>query len=147
MKGAVVGRIVEEGPRFEAGWRRQVRFQIYLPLAAGVILLGVSLVAVLWGGEEKARLWADLAVIYLGTAAGIMGLLLLVLFAGLAFGVGWLIAHIPEPARRARELASRVKTGARRATDAIAAPVMSARALGATLRAIAGAARPGSRRH
>lgn len=146
MKSAILGRVIEEEPRFEARWQRQVRRQIYLPLAVGSVLVAAVIVALLWGGEGSARLWADLALIYLCAAAGVVGLLLLVVVGGLAYGIGWLTGRIPEPARRARRIAAKVRAEARRGANALAAPAVRAGALWASLRAIPGAMRSGARR-
>ncbi len=146
MKEAIVGRLIDEAPRFEAAWRRQVRRQIYLPLALGFVILVALLIGLLGGGEGKARLGADLALLYLSAAAGVVGLILLVMVAGLAYAMAQLIAHIPGPARRARHVATRVRQEARRGADALAAPAVQASAFWASLRAIPGAVRSGLRR-
>jgi hypothetical protein len=142
MKRPIVGRLIDEAPRFEMAWRRQVARQIYFPLAAGVVILGAVAVALaLGGGGGDASLWADLALIYLAAAAGIVGLFALVVVAGLAYGVGWLVGRIPEPARRAREVAGRLRLGARRAADAIASAAIEVRALAAGAKSVRGALR------
>jgi hypothetical protein len=104
------------------------------------------LVVVLWGGAGKARLWADVSLIYLTAAAGVVGLLFLVIVAGLAYGVAWLTGHIPGPSRRARDLATRIRTASRRGANGLAVPAIRAAALWASLRAIPGALRRGFRR-
>jgi hypothetical protein len=141
MKRPIVGRLIEEAPRFGLTWRRQVARQIYLPLVAGVVILGAAAVGLVLGGRGETSLWADLALIYLLATAGIVGLILLAVVASLAYGVGWLVGRIPEPARRAREVAGRVRLAARRAADSAAAPAIQARALAAGAKSIRGALR------
>jgi hypothetical protein len=141
MKQTIVGRLIDEAPRFEMAWRRQVARQIYLPLAVGVVVLGAAAVALVLGGRGDASLWADLALIYLAAAAGIIGLVALAVLVGLAYGVGWLLGRIPEPAKQAREVVGRVRLGARRAADAVASPAIQVRALAAGAKSVLGALR------
>jgi hypothetical protein len=139
MKRPIVGRLIDEAPRFDAAWRREVARQIYLPLAVGSIVLLVALVVLLGARGGEASLWADLAIIYLSAAAGVVGVILLALLAALVYGVSWLVGRIPEPARRVRAAAGRVRLEARRGADALAQPAIRGRAVFEALRSIRGA--------
>jgi hypothetical protein len=116
--------------------RREQGRQILLPLIAGAVVVAVAAGLVLAGGPGDMSLGADLAMIYLAGAAGIVGMLLLVVVAGLAFGVGWVIPRIPMPAARVRRVFRRVAAGARRASDAVVVPVVRTGAAWAAVRSV-----------
>ncbi len=125
--------------------RREQRRQVLFPLVAGSLLVAAAAAVVLAGGQGGMSLGADLAVIYLAGAAGIVGLLVLVVVGALAFGVGWVIPRIPGPAGRVRRVVRRVAAGARRVSDIAAAPVFGAGATWAAVRSVRRALRSGFR--
>jgi hypothetical protein len=125
--------------------RRQQRSQIVLPLIAGTLVVAVCAGVVLAGGPGGMSLGADLAVIYLAGAAGIVGLLVLVVVGGLAFGVGWVIPRIPVPAGRVRRVVRRVAAGAKRASDVAVGPIVGVGAAWAAVRSVRRALRAGFR--
>jgi hypothetical protein len=125
--------------------RREQRRQILLPLICGTVVVAVAAGVVLSGGQGSMSLGADLAVIYLAGAAGIVGLLVLVVVGALAFGVGWVIPRIPMPAGRVGRVVRRVAAGASRASEIAVAPVVGVGAAWAAVRSVRRALRAGLR--
>ena len=139
----IAGRI-EEAPRLGAIRRQQWR-QIFLPFLVGFVFIAAIAGALVTGGPGTGSLWADLALMYLAGAAGVIGLLFLAVVGLLAYGIGWLIPKIPGPAGRVRRAARRVAAGAKRGSEVAVAPVLKARSAWAGVRSIRRAVRSARR--
>jgi predicted PurR-regulated permease PerM len=111
---------VKTNPEVARATRRQIRLQIYLPFLIGLLLL--TLVTILLQQNQVGTLsgWADALLIFMFLPFLLVGLLALVVVAGLAYGVIRLIGIIPEPAEKARRFLQRVSRQVRRGADRVA---------------------------
>jgi len=85
----------EPNPKTQAIHKREVLWQITIPLVlVGALALGVAVMAII-GGSIGDSHWADISLIALLALAIILSLLILVILAGLAVGVWVLNRNIP----------------------------------------------------
>lgn len=112
-----------------AKFRRQVWLQVYLPLAVGVLLLA-GLAAALWRGQvATASAWADTALSLLLLLVLVFGLIVLAVFASLAFGVWYAVRRLPEPFQQVRLTVARVEHGADEVVHKAALPLIVPKAV------------------
>ena len=112
----------------DAAWKHQVRLQIYLPLGAGLLVIGL-LIGLLWlSGVDDASAWADVSIILLFALAILLGIVGLVLIVTAMIGVIYLIRLIPPPFDRTRSAASEAQAAVSQASKAAAKPVIVPRA-------------------
>ncbi len=103
-------------------FQRQVALQIYFPLALFLLTVVGMAIGFSVGGIGTASLWADISVMLLAIPILIIGLVLLVLTAGLAYGVIWAVRAIPEPAWQAQVMIRKIADRLISLADAIAEP-------------------------
>ncbi len=89
-------------------FQRQVAWQIYFPLFLFLLVIVGVAVGFSIGGGGSASLWADISVMLLSIPILIIGIVLLVLAAGLAYGVNWVIKALPQPAHQAQTIISEI---------------------------------------
>jgi len=114
----------DERARVRRSYLRQVRRQVYLPLAVGVLAV-VGLV-VLAGTAHVAgtRTWADVALVFLLLPVLVVGVLVLGAAVGGAYLVTRLIQILPEPAARVRLYWRRYSRMAERGADLAVEPIL-----------------------
>ncbi len=122
-------------PVTQAAFRRQAWLEIYLPLGFALLIVGVVVVLLARSGVGDASSWADAALVVLILPLLILGLLVLVGLAFLAYGLFQLGGLIPGPARQVQEVFYRAQFDSRRATDLLVSPVIAVRGAVAALRA------------
>lgn len=123
-------------------FRRQVRLQVYLPLALGMLVLG-GLVALLWRGQVgSASAWADAALAFMLLVTMVGGVVLLVIFSALTAGVWMAVRRLPEPFEQARLAVAKAEHAtdgaARKAAMPLIAPEAMLHAVATGLRYLAG---------
>lgn len=132
--------IPERNPVTAQKHRREVLWQITVPLIIGIILvlaLAVFITVVSYTGNgSAASLWADISLIWLIIPAFIGGLILLVLLAGLAYGIYWLVQNLPTWALQAQNIIVTVGVNVRKATDLAVEPVLRVEGAVAGLRTL-----------
>lgn len=136
MDQGVEGVPAERNPATQSAFRRQVRRQIYLPLAVGLILLFAALAGLAVGEIGDASTWADIALAYLLVLMIVAALVFLAAVALLAYGVTWLIGNLPGPAWRVQQAVGRVRVGVRRGADLGVRPLVLARSMWAAVVAV-----------
>ena len=93
----------------DAAWKHQVRLQIYLPLGAGLLVVGL-LIGLLWlSGVGDASAWADVSIVLLFALVILLGLVGLVISVTAMAGVIYLIRLIPSPFDRTRSAPSEAR--------------------------------------
>mgnify|MGYP001577182193 FL=1 len=122
--------------------RRQVRLEIYLPLAIAVLIV-VGVGALLGSsGVGDASVWADSALALLLGMAFILGLLLLTVLTAAGVGVWYVIRVLPDPLLRARMGLAKARDATIQVSDRAVRPVVISsaglQAARATLRQVAG---------
>ena len=124
----------EEQDEKQRAFQRTVWLQIYLPMLAGVLVLG-GLVAWIWiAGPGTGSAWADSAFTLLSIPAMILGLLLLGVLGALVYVVILIIQKLPAPAAQVQEIFAQIAVYTRRFADQAARPVLIPRAFWASLR-------------
>jgi hypothetical protein len=104
--------------------RRQLVWQILLPVLL-VVLLGVAAgVFVARAGVPGDRLGADVALIWLIAPLLAVALILLVLLAAMVYGMARLLQIVPRFTGRAQEIAGRIEGGTKKAADVAAGPIL-----------------------
>lgn len=117
-------------------FRKTVWWQIYLPIILFLVLLAI-LVAFLWASQTgTASAWGDASLVMLSIPAFILGLILLLILAGIAVAITYLIRSLPDPFRRLHEFMERVFETTERASKIVTKPVMLPSAIGAAIRAV-----------
>ncbi len=121
-------------PATRRRFRRSQWLEIYLPLAGGVLLVAVALtgtVLAAHGGSWSA--WADAALLLLVLPALLLGLVLLALLGGLAYGLWWVIRAAPPYFKIVQDGMARLSRATRRAGDRAVAPILGLQAFKAAL--------------
>ena len=117
----------------DKNFQKVVWLQIYLPFIFLLLILA-AVVAVLWvGGTGSYSGWADSALVILMIPALLVGLVIFGALAALCYGVMVIIGLIPEPAKRAQEIAGRIAAETRRFADMAARPMMVPKAIITTI--------------
>ena len=126
----------ERNPVTHRAHRREVLLQITLPLIVGlVIFLSISVLATL-GPDDAVSRWGDASLIWLIVPQLLVCLVGLILMAGLAFGVIWLIRTLPAYTRQLQDLFNLIGLRTRDITDKIVEPFLRIQSFGAKLKAL-----------
>ncbi len=118
--------------------RTQTAWQIYLPLAVGLIVVVVFAVFTGLASTEGASRWADISLIFLIIPVMMVTLLFLAFTAGLIYIVVKLLQEIPVYTRQAQEMIQMVSQRVRKGTDLAVEPVLRIHGFRAALRALRG---------
>lgn len=138
-------KLRERNPLTHARHRREVFWQITLPLLLGLVLfVGVSVLSALGNSGEVSR-GADVALIWLILPLLVVGLIFLVVLAGLTYGLVFLIRGIPGYARQAQDLVALVADKTRQLGDAAVEPIYRLESFMAGVRAAQRGVRRGLR--
>ena len=114
-------------------FQRTVWFQIYLPLLAGVLVLG-GLVTWIWiAGAGTGSAWADSAITLLSIPALILGVLVLGVLGGLVYLVFRVLQELPAPLAQVQEFFVQVSHITRGYADKLVKPVIATKAFWASL--------------
>ncbi|MGE5462488.1 MAG: hypothetical protein ACM3PS_03980 [Syntrophothermus sp.] len=121
--------------------RQEVRWKIIAPVVvAAVLCFACSALAYVgtfrYGGDVE--LWSQISTIYLAIPTIIFLVVIFAMVGGIAFLLTKLLGILPRYTFMAQDLAYKMKAYARRGADAIAKPVITIDALGASLNRIFG---------
>jgi hypothetical protein len=104
--------------------RRQLVWQILLPVLL-VVLIGLAAgVFVIRAGQPADRLGADVALIWLVAPLLVLAVFLLVLLGLMIWGMTRLLQVTPRFSGRAQEIAGRIEGGTKKAADVFASPIL-----------------------
>ncbi|MBN1266584.1 MAG: hypothetical protein JXA25_13905 [Anaerolineales bacterium] len=117
-----------------SAFRRQTTWQIYFPLAVFFLILIGLAVGYGLSGTGTFSAWADISLMLLSIPMLIIGLILLVLTAGLIYGVSWLLKALPQPAWQVQQVFSKIAKRVQTAADRITAPFIKVNAVPAVFR-------------
>jgi uncharacterized membrane protein YobD (UPF0266 family) len=126
----------ERNPVTQLSHRKQVLWQITIPLVIGVVIILIVAILVTTGSPQTASLWADISLIWLIIPVMIASLILLVLLAGLAYAVIWLVRTIPGYALQAQNFMIMIAGQVERLGDMIVEPILRVNAFLASLQAL-----------
>jgi hypothetical protein len=111
--------------------RRQLVWQILLPMLL-VVLLGVTAgVFVVRAGAPGDRLGADVALIWLIAPVLVLAVFLLAVLGLTIWGMTRLLQIIPRFTGRAQEIAGRIEGGTKKVADTAAGPILRIREVAA----------------
>jgi hypothetical protein len=122
-------------PTTQRSFRREVGWQIYVPLAVGVVVLVTLVVVVSSAGVADASLWADLAVVLMAVPACLLGIILFAALVAAGLGLARLTALLPPYSYQVQRTLSRLRAGIVRAADVTVAPFVATRSAGASAQA------------
>jgi Domain of unknown function (DUF4153) len=123
-------------PVTQQAHRKQVLWQITVPLVIAAIVVLVLAVLVASGSSQGASLWADIALIWLLIPVMVVLLILLVLLAGLVYAVIWLVRTIPVYAMQVQNFMIMIASRVERLGNMIVEPIMRANAFLASIQAL-----------
>jgi hypothetical protein len=104
--------------------KRQLAWQIILPVA---LVAGLGIVAGVFtvrAGSGEARLWADVALIGLIVPLLLLGLTLTILLGFMIYGLARLTRVTPDFTGPAQKLADRLATGVKKFADTAVRPIV-----------------------
>lgn len=122
-------------PVTQRSFRRQVGWQVYLPLGLGVLALIVLAVALASAGVGDASLWADLSLVLMALPACLLGVILFAALVAAGLGVARLTVLLPPYSFQAQRAMSRLRAAMLRAADVSVSPIVAARSAGASAQA------------
>ena len=115
-------------PHTEALHKRETFWQIYFPMwLALLVIMVVCILAALSAfadGGAVGRLWADISLVFLILQAMMFAFPLLIIFGGLAYGVGYVIPKLPPYFKIAQDYAALAAREVKRYTGYLEAPVL-----------------------
>jgi len=104
--------------------KRQLAWQIILPVALAAVLGIVAGVFTLRAGAGADRLWADVALIWLLAPLLLLALLLAAVLGLMIYALSRLGRIAPEYTSRGQDLAGRLAAGVKQAADAAVKPIL-----------------------
>jgi predicted PurR-regulated permease PerM len=126
----------ERNPETTARSRRESWWQIYLPVLLASALGIVALVLIVRSGAAGTSAIADLSLILLSVPVLIVGLVVLVAFGFVVYGVSWLVRNLPPYAKTAQDAVDKVGEQIRAVMNGLAGGVIVARGVVAGLRSL-----------
>jgi hypothetical protein len=108
----------------KARHRREVWWQIYLPLILGALLFGLLVLGISLSGVGDTSIWADVSAIWVIVPIVIMALIPLVAFVAAIVGVTLLIIKAPPKTYQLQNMFAYLEAEVRRITDRIVEPFL-----------------------
>jgi hypothetical protein len=130
--------VPERNPQTHASHRREVLWQITVPFIVGIILLIVVAVLVSLSGPAPARLWGDVALIWLILPMLVVLLVLIGIMGGLVYLLVKLNQALPGLAYKAQNLVRAVQVKITAAVDQTVKPVFKIEGIRASVKSIFG---------
>ncbi len=127
----------ERNPKTHAAHKRDVFWQITLPLLAGILLILAAVGAIIFSTLQPVtdvERWADVSLMWLILPALFFAFLFLVVLAALVYGVSFLLHMIPRYALVVQLFFERVKDKAGQLLNASVEPVLRINSIWAAIR-------------
>lgn len=119
--------------------RREVFWQVTVPLLVGAILVLAAGVGVIYVGATNLSpvdRWASISIIWLIIPMMFVALIFLVVIAGLAYGLVRLIGILPKYTRQVQDLFVSIEARVKNAADSAVEPALRVQSIVAGLRAL-----------
>ena len=117
----------EPNPLTQRQHRKEVLWQITVPLVVGVLLLLAACIGVPYGGATNTIMvdrLASVSIIWLIIPMMVIALIFLVITSGLAYGLMRLNGILPVYTRKLQDVFVLIETRVKRAADAAAEPII-----------------------
>lgn len=111
-------------PLTRARHRREVLWQVFVPLLTGVLLVGALAVGIIVSGVGDASRWADISLIWLLVPMLVLALIPLALLVALIYGLALLMGVLPPYARQAQQVFETIEAVVRRNADRAVEPFL-----------------------
>jgi hypothetical protein len=116
--------------------KRQVAWQILIPFLLAALMLLAAGVWLVWGETARARVWADVSIMWLIAPMLLLTLAALALLIALIVGMVKLLQAMPRFTSRAQQISGQVAAGARKAADRAVEPFIWIEQAGAAVKSI-----------
>jgi hypothetical protein len=116
--------------------RREIFWQITIPLVIGVLVVLALAVGILFGSVADVSRWADISIIWLILPSLLITLVFLIVTAALAYVVLLLINRLPPYMLLLQDFFHKIRDGVRRVSDKAVEPVLRVEGLKASWRAL-----------
>ncbi len=127
----------KRNPKTHAAHRREVFWQITLPLLAGILLILAAVGAIIFSTLQPITdvgRWASVSLMWLILPALFFALLFLAVLGGLVFAVSFLLQRIPPYALIVQLFFERVKNKAGQLLNASVEPILRINSIWAAIR-------------
>jgi hypothetical protein len=127
----------ERNPKTQAAHRRDVIWQITLPLLAGVLLILAAVGAIIFSTLQPVTdvgRWASVSLMWLILPALFFSLLFLAVLAGLVYAISFILRLIPRYALLVQLFVERVKNKAGQLLNLSVEPVLRINSIWAAIR-------------
>jgi uncharacterized protein involved in cysteine biosynthesis len=117
----------ERNSKTHAQHRREVFWQITLPLVIGILLFLAALGAIIFSATQpvsELRRWADTSLVWIILPSLLFAFIMLVIFAGLVYGLSRILRAIPSIAYKIQQFIERSGDQIARLADMMAEPVL-----------------------
>ncbi|MGE5122928.1 MAG: hypothetical protein ACM3H7_00300 [Acidobacteriaceae bacterium] len=124
-------QLPERNPKTHALHRREVFWQITLPLLVAVLLLLAAVAAIIFSALQPVTeldRWADVSLIWIIMPALFFTLILLVMLVGLGYAISLILRVIPRYAHRIQIYFELGKNKTARVTNLLTTPIIKTRA-------------------
>ncbi len=115
----------ERNPKTHAAHRKEVGWQITLPLVIGCLIIALAVAGVIWSAVDanpELSRWSDISLIWLILPALFFTLIPLAVLFGLTFLVSKLLGVLPGYARLVQDTFVNIHSKVLRFSDALVAP-------------------------
>lgn len=136
MDSSKRSQLPERNPKTFAEHRREVFWQITLPLIFGFLLLLAAIAAIIFSATQPApelNRWADVSLMWMILPALFLALLILIIVAGFVYLITMLLRLIPRYARAVQLFLEAAKTRTSRITDFLIEPFLRTHSILAVL--------------
>jgi hypothetical protein len=116
--------------------KRQVAWQILIPFLLVALMLLAAGVGLVWGETARARVWADVSIIWIIVPLLLLTLVAIALLAALIVGMIKLLQIAPRYTLRAQQVVGQVSAGARKVADGATEPFIWIKQAGAVVKSI-----------
>jgi FlaA1/EpsC-like NDP-sugar epimerase len=139
MEPQPVHTVPEPNPVTRKKHRREVFYQITLPLGIGLVVIVFLMIIVVLStvkGQESVSQWADVALIWLILQSLVIGLVFLVMLAGMVYAVTMLLSVLPGYAHLVQDFFRLVSIRVRQGSDKAVEPILRLSSFKASVRAL-----------
>jgi len=130
-------RLHERNPKTHAEHRREVFWQITLPLIIGILLVLAAVGAIVFSATQPltdlAR-WADVSLIWLILPSLFFAFIMLVILMGIVYGISMLLKIVPRYARILQLYFETGKSKVNQLSNRIVEPFVKTRSIWAVVR-------------